>query len=104
MLAEDDDFIDEESIQEESEEPRFYRFINQNRDLNEVLNCDDGSRLDRRDLLPEIFIAEGRENVDFNEFDESTKLSDKFKKTLRKFEDIDGENIDSFLELFYLIF
>ena len=55
-------------------------------------------------LLPEIFIAEVRENVDFNEFDESAKLSDKFKKTLRKFEDIDGENIDSFLELFYLIF
>ena len=55
-------------------------------------------------LLPEIFIAEVRENVDFNEFDESAKLSDKFKKTLCKFEDIDGENIDSFLELFYLIF
>ena len=44
LLAEDDDFIDEESIQEESEEPRFYRFINQTRDLNEVLNYD-GSRL-----------------------------------------------------------
>ena len=102
LPAEDDDFIDEKSIQEESEEPSFSRFINQTRDLNEVLNCDDGSRLERRDLLPEMFIAEGRENVDFNEFDERAKLLDKFKKTIRKFEDIDAK--DSFLVLFYLVF
>ena len=102
LPAEDDDFIDEKSIQEESEEPSFYRFINQTRDLNEVLNCDDGSRLERRDLLPEMFIAEGRENVDFNEFDERAKLLDKFKKAIRKFEDIDAK--DSFLVLFYLVF
>lgn len=57
LPAEDDDFVDEKSIQEESEEPSFYRFINQTRDLNEVLNCDDGSRLERRDLLPEMFIV-----------------------------------------------
>lgn len=102
LPAEDDDFIDEKSIQEESEEPSFSRFINQTRDLNEVLNCDDGSRLERRDLQPEMFIAEGRENVDFNEFDERAKLLDKFKKTIRKFEDIDAK--DSFLVLFYLVF
>ena len=102
LPAEDDDFVDEKSIQEESEEPSFSRFINQTRDLNEVLNCDDGSRLERRDLLPEMFIAEGRENVDFNEFDERAKLLDKFKKTIRKFEDIDAK--DSFLVLFYLVF
>ena len=41
-----------------------------------------------------MFIAEGRENVDFDQFDESAKLSDKFKNTLRKFEDIDAK--DSF--------
>lgn len=102
LPAEDDDFVDEKSIQEESEEPSFYRFINQTRDLNEVLNCDDGSRLERRDLLPEMFIAEGMENVDFNEFDERAKLLDKFKKAIRKFEDIDAK--DSFLVLFYLVF
>ena len=102
LPAEDDDFVDEKSIQEESEEPSFYRFINQTRDLNEVLNCDDGSRLERRDLLPEMFIAEGIENVDFNEFDERAKLLDKFKKTIRKFEDIDAK--DSFLVPFYLVF
>lgn len=102
LPAEDDDFVDEKSIQEESEEPSFYRFINQTRDLNEVLNCDDGSRLERRDLLPEMFIAEGIENVDFNEFDERAKLLDKFKNTIRKFEDIDAK--DSFLVLFYLVF
>lgn len=101
-LPAEDDFVDEKSIQEESEEPSFYRFINQTRDLNEVLNCDDGSRLERRDLLPEMFIAEGIENVDFNEFDERAKLLDKFKKTIRKFEDIDAK--DSFLVLFYLVF
>ena len=102
LPAEDDDFVDEKSIQEESEEPSFYRFIKQTRDLNEVLNCDDGSRLERRDLLPEMFIAEGIENVDLNEFDERAKLLDKFKKTIRKFEDIDAK--DSFLVLFYLVF
>lgn len=102
LPAEDDDFVDEKSIQEESEEPSFSRFINQTRDLNEVLNCDDGSRLERRDLLPEMFIAEGRENVDFNEFDERAKLLDKFKKTIRKFEGIDAK--ESFLVLFYLVF
>ena len=36
-----------------------------------------------------MFIAVGRENLDFDEFDESVKLSDKFKKTLHKFEDVD---------------
>ena len=48
LLAEDDDFIDGESVQEESEELSFYRFVMQTRDLNEALNCDDGSHLDRR--------------------------------------------------------
>ena len=80
FLAEDDDFIDEESVKEESEEPAFYRFINQTRDLNEALNCDDGSCLHRRDLQPEKFIAEVRENVDFDEFDERAKLSGKLKR------------------------
>ena len=93
LLAEDD-FIDGGSVQEESEEPSFYRFVMQTRDLNEALNCDDGSHLDRRHFQSEMFIAEGRENVDFNEFDESTKLSDKFKKTLCKYEYIDAK--DSF--------
>ena len=92
MLAEDDHFIDDESYQEESEEPNFYRFINQTRDLNEALNCDDRSCLGRCDLQPEMFIAEGRENADFDEFDENGKLSIKFKKTHRKFEDIDAKN------------
>ena len=66
MLAEDGDFINDKSVQEESEEPSFYRFINQTWDLNEALNCDDGSRLGRRDLQSKMFIAEGRENVDFD--------------------------------------
>ena len=52
LLAENDYFFDDESVQEESEEPSFYRFVNQTRELNKALNCDDGSRLDRRDLQP----------------------------------------------------
>ena len=69
LLAEIDDFIDDESVQEESEEPCFYRFVNQTRNFNEALNCDDGSGLERRDLQPEMFISKGRENVDFHEFE-----------------------------------
>ena len=74
LLAENDYFFDVDSVQEESEEPSFYRFVNQTRELNEALNC----RIDRRDLQPEMFFAESRENLDFDEFDESVKLSDKF--------------------------
>ena len=69
LLAEIDDFIDDESVQEESEEPCFYRFVNQTRNFNEALNCDDGYCLERRDLQPEMFISKGRENVDFHEFE-----------------------------------
>ena len=36
-----------------------------------------------------MFFAESRENLDFDEFDESVKLSDKFQKTLHEFEDVD---------------
>ena len=74
LLAENDYFFDDDSVQEESEEPSFYRFVNQTRELNEALNC----RIDRQDLQPEMFFAESRENFDFDEFDESVKLSDKF--------------------------
>lgn len=42
-----------------------------------------------------MFLAEGRENVDFDESDESLNLSHKFKKTLQNFED--GNVKDSFL-------
>ena len=52
FLAENDDFIDNESLQEQSEEPKSQRFVNQTRELNEALNYDDGSRLDRCDLQP----------------------------------------------------
>lgn len=45
-------------------------------------------------------IAAGRENIHFDGFDESAKLSHKFKKTLRK--DLDVEN--SFLVLLCLVF
>ena len=59
-----------------------------------ALNCDDQSHPDTCDLQPQLYIPEPRENIDFNDCDESTKLSDKFKKTLHAFEDVDKE--DSF--------
>lgn len=89
-----DEFIDDESVQEGSTQPTFYRFINQIRNLSDALNCDDQSHPDTCDLQPQLYIPEPRENIDFNDCDESTKLSDKFKKTLRAFEDVDKE--DSF--------
>ena len=99
LLTENDYVIDDESVHEESEEPSFYRFVNQTRELNEALNC----RIDRRDLQPEMFIAESRENLDFDEFDESVKLSDKFQKTLHKFEDVDVKDSSFGAVLFGLL-
>ena len=50
-----------------------------------------------------MYICEPRENVEFDNFEESAKLSEKFKKSLRKFEDVDEEDY-FFLALFYLEF
>lgn len=87
LLAEND-VIDDESVQEEIEEPSFCRFVNQTRDLNEALNCDNRFCLGWRDLQPEMFISEGRENNDFNELNGSAKLSNKFKRPSVNFKTI----------------
>ena len=47
-----------------------------------------------------MYICEPRENVEFDNFEESAKLSEKFKKSLRKFEDVDEE--DSFFWRYFI--
>ena len=96
--------IDDDSVQEEDESPSICRFVNQTRNLDEALDDDNQSHLDRRDLQPEIFFTESRENVEFDEFNEADKWSDKFKKILRNFKD--GDVKDSFFDaiLFGLLF
>ena len=99
-----DNLIDDDSVQEEDESPSICRFVNQTRNLDEALDDDNQSHLDRRDLQPEIFFTESRENVEFDEFNEANKWSDKFKKILRNFKD--GDVKDSFFDaiLFGLLF
>ena len=59
---------------------------------------------DRRDLQPEMFLAESRENVTFDEFDNATNLSDKFKKTLCNFKAGDAKDLFFDAVLFGLLF
>lgn len=94
FFSKNDEFIDDESVHGDTTHPHFYRFVNQTRDPNDNLNCNDQLHLDRRDLQPEMYICKPRQNVEFDDFDKSTELSDKFKKPLCTFEDVDKE--DSF--------
>ena len=78
----------------------FYRFVNQTRDPHEALNCDDKSHVDHRDLQPEMYVSEPRENVEFDNFYDSAKQSKKLKKVLRTFEYVYEKIL--FSALFYL--
>lgn len=69
--------------------------MNQTHDPAEAVNDDDGLRLDRRDLQPEMFYCINREHVEFDEFDGNQKCAEKFKKSLCSFQD-DGNPKDSF--------
>ena len=51
----------------ENDLPSFYRFFNQTRNLAEVLDDDDQSDDHRQDLQPEMFLAEKREHVGFDD-------------------------------------
>ena len=72
--------LNDDSIQKEEEDdsPRFYRFVNQTRDVSEALNDDDKSKLDVCDLQSEMFYDIKREFVEFDEFDGYQKRSNKF--------------------------
>ena len=43
-----DNFIDDDSVQEEDESPTFYKFVDQTRNLDEAINDGDQSHLDIR--------------------------------------------------------
>lgn len=74
-------FIDDD--QEVGEERSFYRkFINQTRDPTEAVLHDDRSYLDTRDLQPEMFDIESRDEVVFDNFDRYCKCADQFKKII----------------------
>ena len=82
---EDENFIDD-SGQEDSQPPRFYRFVNQTRDPVEAVNDDDGYKVDKPDLQPEMFYCIKRERVEFDEFDDSKKCAEKILKSLCSFQ------------------
>ena len=66
--------------EEETQPPSFYRFFYQTRDPAEAVNDDDRSHLDTRDLQPEMFLIDHRDDVEFHEFGETGKCSELFKK------------------------
>ena len=74
----------------------FYRFFNQSRDPAKAVEDDDGSRLDRRDLQPEMFHTIKREQVEFDDFDDNQECANRFKKSLFSFEESNLQ--DSFFE------
>ena len=70
-----DNFIDNCA---ENDPPSFYRFVNQTSDPAEALDDDGQSHLDRQDLHPEMFLAEKREHVEFDDFDKAIQCANKF--------------------------
>ena len=46
ILSENDNFIDDKSAERDTKQPSFYRFVNQTRDPQEALNCDDQCHVD----------------------------------------------------------
>lgn len=81
-------FIDDDY--DVGEERSFYRkFVNQARDPAEEVLDDDGSHFSTRDLQPEMFDRENRDEVAFDNFDDYGKCADQFKKSLVSFKDGD---------------
>ena len=66
---EDENVIDD-SNQEDNQLPSFYKFVNQTRDPAEAADDDDESKLDKRDLQPEMLYCIKTEHVEFDEFDD----------------------------------
>lgn len=90
-------FIEDGKV--ENQEPSFYRkFFNQTRDPAETVYDDDKSHLDTRDLQPEMFFTEDRGSVEFDEFEDSGKCAEQFKKSLLPF------NCDDIKGSFFMLF
>ena len=100
---ENENFIDDSNCNN-IQSPSFYRFVNQSRDPVEAVEDDDGSRLGRHDLKPDMFHAIKREQVEFDDFDDIQECANRFKKSLCSFEESNLQ--DSFFEaiLYGLLF
>ena len=59
----DDDRSFINSRKKKPQPPSFYRFFNQTRDPAEVMNDNDRSHLDTRDIQPEMFLIDDRDDV-----------------------------------------
>ena len=68
-FSENDNFIDDKSIEKDTTQPSFYRLVNHTCDPQEALNCNDQSHVDHRDLQPEMYIYEPRQHVEFHDFE-----------------------------------
>ena len=90
----ENNFIDD-SNEECSQPPSFYRFVNQTSDPVEAVNDDDGSQFDRRYLQTEMFFSIDTEHVEFEEFDDAKKCAEKFLKSLLS---QDGDIKNSFFD------
>ena len=88
-------FVDDNS-EVDGQEPSFYiNFFNQTRDPAEPVFDDDGLHLGTRDLQPEMFSIDKREDVEFDEFEASGKHAEQFKESLSSFH---GDLKDSFFD------
>ena len=79
-----------------SHSPSFYRFVNQSADPFEAVEDDDGSKVDRCDLQPEMFLTKKRQQVEVDDFDDYQEYANRFTKSLCLFEESDLH--DSFFE------
>ena len=84
---ENENFIDDSNCNN-IQSPSFYKFVNQSRDPVEAVEDDDGSRLDRHDLEPEMFHTIKKEQVEFDDFDDNQECANRFKKSLCSLEEI----------------
>ena len=84
---ENENFIDDSNCNN-IQSPSFYRFVNQSLDPVEAVEDDDGSRLDRHDLEPEMFHTIKKEQVEFDDFDDNQECANRFKKSLCSLEEI----------------
>ena len=79
----------------------FYRFANQSRNPVEAAEDDDGFRLDRRDLQPEIFHTIKKEQAEFDDFDDNQECVNRFKKAFVHLRKVTYRI--HFLKLFYMV-
>lgn len=107
--SEDEDFIDDcslDEVEEEETDPSFYRRLDNREDYsifkNQYKNPVKASRKHEdefygEDNLSELFALEDREKVTFHSFNKYKEKTEKFKKSLRRFFDVENH---FFMQLF----